>query len=75
MAPRKVIHTNSQRETSSDTVMPELKPYRSTTLPNTITTMTASMAAITPSSPRQYHDSILVIVVSFEREARLRGGL
>ncbi|MNY21434.1 hypothetical protein D3C86_1549810 [compost metagenome] len=26
IAPRKVTHTNSQRETSSDTVMPELKP-------------------------------------------------
>ena len=26
MAPRKVSHTNSQRDSSSETVMPELKP-------------------------------------------------
>ncbi len=26
MAPRKVSHTNSQRDNSSETVMPELKP-------------------------------------------------
>ena len=45
-APRKVSQTNSQRDSSSEMLNPELKTYRITTLPNTSTTITASSAAI-----------------------------
>src|SRR5690606_32736651 len=54
MAPRKVSHTNSQRESSSEIRMPELKPYRSTTLPNTSTRMASNSPALMTSSRRQY---------------------
>jgi len=45
-AEEKVSQTNSQRDSSSEMLNPELKTYRITTLPNTSTTITASSAAI-----------------------------
>ncbi len=52
IAPRKVIQTNAKRGISSDRSMPVLKNSRSTTLPNTITSITARHSTITISSAR-----------------------
>jgi hypothetical protein len=46
MAPKNVIQTNNHLDNSSDSVIPELKPYRKKTLPKTKITMTAMKAAM-----------------------------
>ncbi|MNJ77704.1 hypothetical protein D3C77_752710 [compost metagenome] len=52
-APRNTIHTKNQRDSSSDTLIPELKAYRKTTLPKTSTTMPSMHSTMSSLSRRK----------------------
>src|SRR5690606_9060451 len=61
VAPKKMTQTKTIRDNSSETSMPELKPYRSTTFPNTSTTITARHVTTMTSRIRKRTDTTLLL--------------
>ena len=72
MAPKNVIHMNKNRDSSSELMMPSLKPYRRTTLPKTMMTMADNMMTNVNSANRKNKSLIFFIGTQWAKKNPLQ---